>query len=130
MSKNIIDTNLIIRFLLNDDAQKASKVEKILFSKDQLNVLPDLVVGEIIWVLSSFYKLPKLRIIENIRSLLNAKSISSNKVLLNKTLLVWEKHNIDFIDSYIAAVAQLKNPTVYSYDNDFSKIKSIKRKEP
>jgi len=123
MSKNIIDTNLIIRFLLNDDAQKASKVEKILFSKDQLNVLPDLVVGEIIWVLSSFYKLPKLRIIENIRSLLNAKSISSNKVLLNKTLLVWEKHNI-------AAVAQLKNPTVYSYDNDFSKIKSIKRKEP
>jgi predicted nucleic acid-binding protein len=33
MEKNVIDTNLIIRFLVNDDLQKVIRIEKLLHDK-------------------------------------------------------------------------------------------------
>ena len=38
MQRNLIDTNLIIRFLVNDDPKKASGVEKLLKDKDNKNI--------------------------------------------------------------------------------------------
>lgn len=130
MPKILLDTNLIIRFILNDDPQKAIKVEKLLGDKNKSYLLLDMVVAEIIWVLKSYYGFEKALILDKINSLIHLNTIVCNKILLDKSLGVWEKNNISFIDSYLVAVAELEKVELYSYDLRFDKIKTIKRKEP
>lgn len=130
MSKNLIDTNLIIRFLVNDNPKKASRVEKLLKDKSNINILLDTVVAEIVWVLSSYYLLKKEEIIEKIRSLIHVDTISCNAFLLNRSLTIWEENNISYIDAYLAAVAELGNITLYSYDRRFHSVSSLTIKEP
>lgn len=130
MSKNLIDTNLIIRFLINDNPQKVSQVEKLLKDKKNINILLDTVVAEIIWVLSSYYSLKKTGVAEKIRALIHVDTIKCNAFLINRALTLWEENNISYIDSYIAAVSELGNITLYSYDQKLHSISTIIVKEP
>lgn len=130
MSKNLIDTNLIIRFLVNDDPQKVSKVEKLLKDKNNTNIILDTVVAEIIWVLSSYYDLNKSDVVEKVRALIHVETIECNAFLISRALTIWEENNISYIDAYLAAVAQLSEITLYSYDKKFNSISTIKVREP
>jgi len=129
MSKSIIDTNLLIRFLVEDDKLKASKVADLLVSSEK-KVLLDIVFAEIVWLLSSFYSLSKEDIVQKLRSIIHAKSIYCDKKLFDGVLSLWEANNISFVDAYIAAKAETDNLVIYSYDKDFDKIKTVTRKEP
>ncbi len=130
MSKNLLDTNLIIRFLVNDNPQKVKRVEKLLIDKNNTNILLDTIVAEIIWVLSSYYSLKKSEVIEKIRALIHLDTIDCNAVLLNKALSVWEENSISYIDSYLVAVAKLGNIPLFSYDDKLKSISSVTIKEP
>lgn len=130
MSKNLLDTNLIIRFLVNDNPQKVSKVEKLLKNKANINILLDTIVAEIIWVLSSYYSLSKQEVIERIRALIHVDTIDCNEVLINRSLTLWEDYNISYIDAYLVAVANLGNLTLYTYDTKLQSISTISSKEP
>lgn len=129
MSK-LVDTNLIIRFLTEDDPNKAKRVAKLLGGGESL-VLPDIVFAQTIWVLQSFYKLPKHEIAEKLGALLEMQSVEANRRILHKSLEYFTNYSLEFIDAYQAAYCeegQLEG--IYSYDEDFDKIKSIKRFEP
>lgn len=130
MSKNLIDTNLIIRFLVNDNPAKASKVEKLLRNKNNKNILLDTVVAEIIWVLGSYYTLDKSDTIEKIKALIHVDTIECNAFLINRALTLWEEHSISYIDAYLASVAELGNMTLFTYDRKFNSIPTISTKEP
>lgn len=130
MSKNLIDTNLIIRFLVNDDQKKVARVETLLKDKDSINILLDTVLAEIIWVLSSYYLLEKQEVVEKVRALIHVDTIECNEVLVNRSLTIWEENNISYIDAYLASVAELGNIQLYSYDKKFNSISSITVKEP
>ena len=130
MSKNLIDTNLIICFLVNDKPSKTSRVEKLLKDKRNQNILLDTVVAEIIWVLGSYYNRQKLDIVEKIRALIHVNTIVCNAFLINRALSFWQENNISYIDSYLIAVGELGNMTLYSYDRKFKSIPNLKVKEP
>lgn len=130
MSKNLIDTNLIIRFLVNDNPPKVARVEKLLKDKNNNNILLDTVVAEIIWVLSSYYHLSKEDIVEEIKALIHVDTIECNAFLLNRSLTLWQDYNISYIDAYLAAVAELGKITLYTYDKSFNLLKGISVKEP
>ncbi|KKQ67303.1 MAG: hypothetical protein US86_C0001G0230 [Candidatus Daviesbacteria bacterium GW2011_GWA2_38_24] len=130
MSKNLLDTNLIIRFLVNDDPIKVSRVEKLLRNRNNTNILLDTVIAEIIWVLNSYYSLDKLEIIEKIRALIHVDTIECNAVLINEATRLWEENNISYIDAYLSAVARLGNITLYTYDTKLKLIPGIIIKEP
>lgn len=130
MSKNLIDTNLIIRFLVNDNPKKVSRVEKLLKDKNNKNILLDTVVAEIIWVLSSYYSLNKPDIVEKIKALIHVDTIECNAFLINRALTLWEEYSISYIDAYLAAVSELGNITLYTYDQNFKSISAITTKEP
>lgn len=130
MVKNLIDTNLIIRFLINDDPQKVAKVEKLLKDQDNKNIILDTVIAEIIWVLNSYYNLTKSDIIEKIAALIQVNTIECNSFLIGRALSIWREYNISYIDAYLASVAELGNMTLYSYDEKFQTISTIAVKEP
>ena len=130
MSKNLIDTNLIIRFLVNDDPTKVLKVEKLLKDRANKNVLLDTIIAEIIWVLTSYYTLDKSNIVEKVRALIHVETIECNAFLISRALTLWEENNMSYVDAYLVAVAQLGNMDLYSYDQKFRSISTIKVREP
>lgn len=130
MAKNLLDTNLIIRFLVNDNPQKVLKVEKLLKNKSNQNILPDTIIAEIIWVLSSYYDLSKFEIVEKIKALIHVDSIECNAFLIDKSLTIWQENNISYIDAYLTAIAMLGNITLYTYDQKLASISGINVKEP
>ncbi|OGD89162.1 hypothetical protein A3J17_01260 [Candidatus Curtissbacteria bacterium RIFCSPLOWO2_02_FULL_40_11] len=130
MPKKLLDANIIIRFLVSDDPNKANRVEKLLAGQNNKNILVDIVVAEIIWVLGSYYQFDKSSIIESLKALIHYKSIVCNKTLLESALTLWEKYNISFIDAYLISVAKLKSLNIYSYDVKFDKVDGVKRQEP
>jgi predicted nucleic acid-binding protein len=128
--EKVLDANIIIRFLIDDDKEKADAIEKLLRS-DQILILTDVTISEIIWVLSSYYKEIKKEIVKKITALINLPSIKCNKKLIVTALSFFEKYNIDWIDAYLAAYTKENDlKEIYSYDLDLDKIKSIKRLTP
>src|SRR5258708_3552707 len=130
MAKNLIDTNLIIRFLVNDDPQKVSRVESLLKSKSNKNLLLDTVVAEIIWVLLFYYSLEKKEIIEKINGLIHVDSIECNAFLINRALTLWDENIISYVDAYLLAVAELGDMVLYTYDKKLKAVSTVIAKEP
>ena len=125
----IIDANLILRYLLGDP--EAGRVEKLLRSKNKL-LLSDVILAEIVWVLDSYYKWDRSKIVESLISLVRLSSIVCNKLLLTETLTILGKQkSFDFADAYSVALMRVsKIKDIYSFDRDFDKVKRIKRLEP
>lgn len=68
-----LDTNVIVRFLVRDDAQQAEIVYRLLKRVEEKNetlFVPLLVVLEIIWVLESVYDISREEICASLRELL------------------------------------------------------------
>ena len=126
----LVDTNLLVRYLVDDDPRKSVAVEKLLRQTSQKLVLLDIAFAEIVWVLQSYYGLSKGEITEKLSALLAVKSIQTNRTLLHKTLEYFANTPLNFVDAYQAAYASLKNLDIYSYDYDFNKIEGLKRLEP
>lgn len=136
MTACFVDTNLFIRYLTNDDKEKAERVELLLkeatAGKVRL-VTAEMVIAEVIWVLESSYALKSAEVAPLIRAILATKGLEViNAPLVARALEYYETKNIDFIDGYIAAVMEKQGITeLYSFDRKhISRIKAISRKEP
>lgn len=128
---NLVDTNLLVRYFVEDDKNKADAVER-LFSSPKSNIfIPNIVIAELVWVLKSFYKQPKRKIVQVIQALLSFKNIKMGRKVVERTLINFQERNVNWIDAYLAALVQIKRyKNLYSYDGDFDKIPGIKRLEP
>lgn len=126
----VVDTDIILRFLTNDDPQKALSFQNFL-EKGTKVFLTDVTVAEIYWTLKSFYKFKKQKILSELGKLLVLSQIEANKELIMETFTLLEKNNISFIDAYLAVFSCLRNDgKILSFDKGFDKLKSIKRIEP
>jgi len=128
--ESLIDTNILIRLFVEDDKMKVDEIKALLNSDDKF-LIPDIIIAEIIWVLSSFYKQDKTSVIEKISSLVCFKSIISNKDLILNAINKWQYNNISFIDAYLLATTEELNiKTFYTYDKKLSKLSKVKATEP
>ncbi len=126
----IVDTDILIRFFTNDDPVKALRFERFLRSERKMAVTA-VTVAEAYWVLSSFYRFPKMKILDCLESLVGKASIISPKILLLDTVTILRRHNISFVDAFTAAYSLIKHQgRVLSYDKGFAKVKGIRRIEP
>lgn len=125
----VIDANLILRYFLGDP--EAGRVEKLLKSKIKL-LLSDVILAETVWVLDSYYKWDRSKIVESLSLLIKLPSIVCNKLLLAETLtILGRQKNFDFADAYsVALMKQSKIKDIYSFDKDFDKIQGVNRLEP
>ena len=136
MNRCFVDTNLVIRYLTNDDPILADRVEQLLddaaVGSVQL-VTTELVMAESVWVLESSYRLTHAQIAPLIRGILATPGMDViNGDLVGKALVMYELQNVDFVDAYIAALMEKQGiKDIYSYDRKhLSRVKTINRKEP
>ena len=97
----LADTNIFIRHLTGDPPEQAARATAYLASAD-LIVLPDLILAEIVYVLESFYRVPRNRTAQAARSLIAFNNVKvTDPSLLLRTIEIYEIHRIDFADAYI-----------------------------
>lgn len=130
----LLDTNIILRFILNDDAILSPKAKSLLskIEKEKTKVhISMLAVSEVIFTLERSYKLSKLDVAQNLMLFLQIPNISvEQEELLRKTLVFYVNRNISFIDSYHVALMEKRGlKKIYSFDRDFDKFSQIKRLE-
>ncbi len=130
-----IDTNIFIRFLTNDIPDKASACEKIFREAEEKNeslFTTEMVIAEIIWVLESYYELPKKQVQEMVEKILITPFLlCPQKDLILNALSLYSDKNIDYIDAYNASILREQGiKEVYSYDRHFDKIDWVGRIEP
>jgi len=123
----LLDTNIIIRFLVGDHPEHLTKsiaiFEDIEKAKLQVEII-DGVLMEAFFVLTKFYKIPKREVINDLKTILAFNGvINSDKAILFETLTIIENKNIDFVDALICAKSKLQGYTKLSFDNDLKKCK-------
>jgi predicted nucleic-acid-binding protein len=136
MKRCFIDTNLLIRYLTNDDPAKADRVDKLLqqapSGKVRL-VTAEMVLAEAVWVLESNYNLKPGDIAPMISAILATPGLEvTNAALVARALKHYRDDQIDFVDGYIAALMEkLGIQRIYSFDKKhMSRIKGLQRIEP
>jgi uncharacterized protein len=130
-----VDTNVFLRFLLNDDQAKADACETLFrnaIAGDEALCTSDMVIAEIIWVLESYYELKKVDVRDCVEKILNTRNLyCPNREIIISALLIYVEKNIDFIDAYNAFILRRDEVhEIYSYDQHFDRLDWIKRIEP
>ncbi len=127
----LLDTNVVIRHLTGDPPAHAAKATRALAAADKL-LLTDLVFAECVFVLESFYEIPRARIAEVMRSALALPAIRVlDEALLLGALRVYEETTLHFVDAYLVAAAQLTEVgAILSFDRGLDAIQSVIRVAP
>ncbi|MGI6775730.1 MAG: PIN domain-containing protein [Patescibacteria group bacterium] len=121
--KKLLDTNVVVRFLAEDNPLLAQKAKRI-FLEAQENelVIPDFVLTEIVWVLLSFYQLDKKTVIEKLEAMLAFDKFSLHRKVLRQAIDLWRNENISFVDAYLLSLSFNQKRKLYSFDKRLKKL--------
>ena len=119
--KVVIDTNLLVRYLINDDQKKADAVDNLLDKaiKGEVRIIiPSVVIAELVWVLESFYQLKADVILELVEAIVNTSGLDvTDKSTVISALRLYKNRNVDFIDAWIIEFAKERGiKTIYTFD--------------
>ena len=124
MSKRrLVDTNLIIRHLVQDDEKHAKAAGRLFDACDRgevVIVLLPAVLAECVFVLESFYEHPRPDIAATLGRLIASPGVEIRDVEVHLDALNrYGKTGIHFADCLIAATAASQNTPVATFDADF-----------
>ena len=131
MSKRrLVDTNIIVRYLVQDHEKHAKAAGRLLEACDRgelvIVVLPA-VLAECVFVLESFYEHPRADIASVLSRLVSSPGIEISEVAIHLDALDrYKRTKIHFVDCLIAATAAAENVAVASFDQDFRKFTDVR----
>ncbi|MBN2894431.1 MAG: PIN domain-containing protein [Campylobacterales bacterium] len=121
----IIDTNIIIRFLVGDHAEHLAITTRLFESVargDRQIIVLDTVLMETLFVMVKFYKLDKTEVVSDLKALLALDGVvNSDKMIQFEALDLYVNKNIDFVDALICAKCALQGHEKISFDADLKK---------
>jgi predicted nucleic acid-binding protein len=126
-----VDTNILVRHLTGDPPEQAARASRFLAAADEL-LLADLVVAEIVYVLESFYEVPRARVAELVRAIIAFPAIVVlDAAMLLRALEVYETARLDFAEAYLVAQAERSGVgAVASFDKAIDRVTTVRRIEP
>ena len=129
MAASFIDTNVIIRYLVENPGSIQKKFKGVFpFFKrvetGEVKVeLTELVLLESFFVLTRLYEIPTVETSEALSKLIQFKGINlpSKKTMLSCFQIIQDKR-IDLVDAYLMASSKEKGiKSIYSFDKDLAK---------
>lgn len=121
----LLDTNIIIRFLVGDNEEHLEKSTQYFEQIEQGSMEVEILSGvlmEAFFVLTKFYKIPKVEVISDLKTILSFEGVvNKDKVILFEALSIIENKNIDFVDALICAKCKFQNYEKLSFDKDLNK---------
>ncbi|NJM21969.1 MAG: type II toxin-antitoxin system VapC family toxin [Richelia sp. RM2_1_2] len=113
-----VDTNIIVRFLTQDDELQFQKSIKIFQTQNVF--IPDTVILETEWVLRFAYKFKPVEICEALKKLFGLPNVYLNNANLVAQSLQWHELGLDFADASHLAHSQ-NHTQFYTFDEKFIK---------
>ena len=121
---NIIDTNIILRYIVGDDELQKIKARKVFLEAKKGKIklqIKTVVISEVCYVLESFYKKSKDEIADKLETFLSAKwlKVEDRQPLLS----MWQlyRENLHFVDSYLLACSKLNKSKILTFDKTLNK---------
>jgi predicted nucleic-acid-binding protein len=127
-----VDTNILVRYITNDDKEQALLATTLLDSyigKEKSIFINNIVLCELVWVLVRGYKYQKEDIIKTLKLLLSSIEFEfENHELAFLAVIEYEKAEADFSDILIGLLNNYRNCSVtYSFDQKALKLKYFKK---
>lgn len=117
----ILDTNMILRFLMRDNIEMADKSLEII-KNDNVFVTPE-VVAEVVFVMQKVYKATREDIYDMITSFMNISTVNvSEYSVLSKGLELFRDNNLDFVDCILCAYNLCHGYEVCTFDVKLQKL--------
>jgi predicted nucleic-acid-binding protein len=111
LKKVFIDTNLFIRYLVDDIPSQVDKVERLFDLAERGEIV--LVTGppvffEVAWTLKSFYKMNRKGIYECLSGIIGIKGLVITDLdVIEEALELFNGTSTDFSDAYIAVLSKI-----------------------
>ncbi|OGM75618.1 hypothetical protein A2382_02735 [Candidatus Woesebacteria bacterium RIFOXYB1_FULL_38_16] len=120
MKKVLLDTNPILRFLLNDIPAQAQKTNG-LFENAKAGkikiIIPQIIIFEAYFVLAKYYEFDKKTIINYLQFILSTPYlIIEDRSVFLKSIAIFSSKNISFVDSFLVAKSTLENIVLFTFD--------------
>lgn len=135
MAPPFLDTNILLRHLLQDDTEQSPRASAYLarIENGELRVRSaDTVVFESVYVLQRVYQVPREEIRDKFLPLIELPGIElPGKRHLRRVFDLYVDTNISFADAYHAVLMKrLGISEIVTYDRGFDRIPGISRVEP
>ena len=131
MSKRrLVDTNLIVRYLVQDHEKHAKAAGKLFDACDRgdvvIVVLPA-VLAECVFVLESFYEHARGEIVAALGRLISSPGVEISGAAIHLDALErYRKTKVHFVDCLLAATAAAEDIPVATLDQDFRKFADVR----
>ena len=130
LNRKLVDTNLIVRYLVQDHERHAKAAGRLFAACDRgdviVVVLPT-VLAECVFVLESFYEHPRRNIASALGRLISSPGIELSGVEVHLDALHrYQGTKLHFVDCLIAATAAAEGITVATFDEEFRKFGDVR----
>jgi predicted nucleic acid-binding protein len=128
--RRLVDTNLIVRYLVQDHEKHAKAAGKLFDACDRgdvvIVVLPA-VLAECVFVLESFYEHPRGHISSALGRLISSPGVEIGGATIHLDALErYRKTKVHFVDCSLAATAAAEDTPVATFDQDFRKFADVR----
>ncbi len=114
---HLIDTNVILRFILNDNNEMTERAAEIIASGAYTR--PE-VIAEVVYVLKSVYSIPKDKIASIVCGLSNIIQIENSDCVIY-AINLFASVSLDFVDCLLIAYHRINHENVFSFDQKLNK---------
>lgn len=129
MKKYLLDTNVLLRFLLGDHEELtpiAGRLFQQAADRECLLILTGLGIAEAVWVLTSYYKIERKLVADNLAKIaVKAGVVCPELESVLDALGRFKATNCDFYDCYLAAQASASGVGIATFDKDFAKFADV-----
>lgn len=115
----ILDTNMMLRYLLDDDRKMADTAEKIINGGDASITIE--VVAEAVYVLCDVYEMKRKEIADLIREFLNRVN-GRDKDVIDLALRTYGNRKLDFVDCVLYAYHRTRGDEIATFDKALLKL--------
>jgi predicted nucleic-acid-binding protein len=128
--RRLIDTNLVVRYLVQDHEKHAKAAGRLFEACDRgdvvIVVLPA-VLAECVFVLESFYERARGDIASALDRLISSPGVEIDDASIHLDALGrYARTNVHFVDCLIAATAAAEKMPVASFDQDFRRFTDVR----
>jgi predicted nucleic-acid-binding protein len=129
-NRRLVDTNLIIQYLVQGHEKHARAAGKLFEACDRGDVaivVLSVVLADCVFVLESFYEHSRGDIATALGTLISSPGVEIHGVAIQLDALErYRKTKVQFVDCTIAATASVENTPVVSFDQDFRKFTDVR----
>ena len=122
-----LDTNVLIRYLTQDDEHQAAKATAFIegtLTQQNLGYINVIVLVETLWVLESCYTVNKTGLINVLKKLVTTKQfLIQNIEVVIQAILTYETHLIDYADALLGHINNFAQcSSTYTFDQKAAKL--------